>query len=60
MPEKSRAGYMVKYQKEHYKRVSVLFSHNLYESIKAAAAASGESVNGYIKRAVEKRLTEQE
>ena len=61
MPEnKSRADYMTAYKKAKYKRVPLDISPAFYERIKAAAAASGESVNGYIKKAVEKRLTESE
>lgn len=33
-----------------------MFKKEKYEEIKAAATAAGESVNGYIKKAVDQRM----
>ena len=52
----NKAGYDVKYAKEHLKRIPLDVRKDKYEEIKAAAEASGESVNGYIKKAIDDRL----
>ncbi len=46
----------LKYAKTHYKRVPLDLDFSKYEEIKTAADAAGESVNGFIKSAVEARL----
>lgn len=48
--------YTLKYAKEKLKRVPLDVTKEKYEQIKAAAEKSGESVNGYIKTAVEQRM----
>ena len=45
-----------KYVKNNYDRINVTFSKGDREKIKAAADAVGESVNSYIKKAVEQRM----
>ena len=45
-----------KYAKENLKRIPLDVQKEKYEEIKAAAAAAGESVNGYIKTAVDMRM----
>ena len=49
-------GYTEKYAKEHLKRVPLDVRKEKYEEIKAAADKAGESVNGFIKRAIDDRL----
>lgn len=44
------------YKKDHYKRIPLEVTFEKYEQIKAAADNNSESVNGYIKKAVDKRL----
>ncbi len=46
----------IKYRKENVKRIPLDVQKEKYEEIKAAAAAAGESVNGYIKTAVDMRM----
>ena len=45
-----------KYAKENLKRIPLDVQKEKYEEIKAAATAAGESVNGYIKSAVDMRM----
>ena len=54
MPESSaKAKYDIEYAKTKLKRVPLDVKKEKYEEIKAAATAAGESVNGYIKNAVD-------
>lgn len=45
-----------KYVKKNYDRINVTFPKGQKEIITQAATAAGESVNGYIKKAVEERM----
>ena len=45
-----------KYKERAYKRIPLDVRLEMAEEIKAAAEACGESVNGYIKRAIEDRM----
>ncbi len=45
-----------KYKKAHLKRVPLDLKLEEYQEVKVAAEASGESVNGYIKKAIRLRL----
>lgn len=45
-----------RYMKKNYDRVLVTFKKGDKERIQVAAEKSGESVNGYIKTAVEQRM----
>lgn len=45
-----------KYVKNNYDRINVTFIKGQKELIQAAATAAGETVNGYIKKAVEQRM----
>ena len=57
MPESSaKAKYDIDYAKTKLKRVPLDVQKEKYEEIKAAATAAGESVNGYIKKAVDQRM----
>lgn len=51
-----RKEYLYNYQKEKLKRVALNLKKDKYEEVKAAADATGESVSGYIKKAVDIRL----
>ena len=53
--EKKKA-YNVEYAKTHLKRIPLEVQLSKFEEIKAAAEAAGQSVNGYIKEAVDTRL----
>lgn len=45
-----------KYRKNNYHRVPLDLQHDDYEKLKAAAGAAGESINGFIKKAVFARI----
>ena len=47
---------MYNYAKKNLKRIPLDVQKEKYEEIKAAATAAGESVNGYIKKAVDERM----
>lgn len=47
---------MYNYAKKNLKRIPLDVPREKYDVIKAAATAAGESVNGYIKKAVEERM----
>ena len=57
MPEIStKAKYDIEYAKNKLKRIPLDVQKEKYEEIKADATAAGESVNGYIKKAVDQRM----
>ena len=45
-----------KYNQTHLKRVPLDLRKEDYERLAAAAAAAGESINGYIKKAIDLRM----
>ena len=45
-----------KYREKSIKRIPLDVQKEKYEEIKMAAEAAGESVNGYIKKAVDRRM----
>ena len=46
----------LKYAKTNLKRIPLDVQISKYEEIKAAAGAAGETVNGYIKKAIDIRM----
>lgn len=56
MTPTNRNEYMYEYAKEKLKRIPLDVQKEKYEEIKAAADAAGESVNGYIKTAIDQRM----
>ena len=57
MPTKEdKAKYDINYAKAKLKRIPLDVQKEKYEQIKAAAVRSGESVNGYIKKAIDERI----
>lgn len=56
MAEQDRTEYFLKYAKTHYKRIPLDVSKEKYEQIRSAASNAGESVNGYIKTAIDTRM----
>lgn len=53
--EKSKV-YVAKYKSDNIKRVPLDMQRTLYEAIQAHAQARGESVNGFIKRAIQETM----
>ena len=51
-----KTQYNLKYAKEHVKRIPLDVSIQKYNEIKEASQQVGESVNGYIKKAIDDRL----
>ena len=51
-----RKDYLYKYAKDNLKRIPLDVTKDKYDQIKAAADTAGESVNGFIKRAIDERL----
>ena len=45
-----------KYKSAHYKRIPLDVPIEFYDKVKAAADAAGQSVNGYIKSAIEEKI----
>ena len=57
MPTKEdKAKYDMQYAKAKLKRIPLDVQKEKYEEIKAAAERAGESVNGYIKKAIDDRI----
>jgi hypothetical protein len=51
-----RKQYLVGYKKEKIKRIPLDVKPEFYDAIKRAADKNGESVNGFIKRAIRTEL----
>ena len=47
---------MIEYAKRNIKRVPLDVQKDQYERIKTAAEMAGQSVNGYIKKAIDERM----
>lgn len=52
----AKTKYNMEYAKNKLKRIPLDVQKEKYEEIKAAADAAGESVNGYIKAAIDQRM----
>lgn len=57
---KEISKYKIDYAKEHYKRIPLDVTPDKYDEIKKTSARMGESVNGYIKKAINDRLKRNE
>lgn len=56
MSAKNRNEYLYDYAREKLKRIPLDVQKEKYEEIKAAAERANESVNGYIKKAIDERM----
>lgn len=52
----SKKKYNLEYAKKKLKRIPLDVKVEKYEEIKTAAATSGETINGYIKKAIDERM----
>lgn len=52
----SKKKYNLEYAKKKLKRIPLDVQVEKYEEIKAAAKTAGETVNGYIKKAIDERM----
>lgn len=51
-----RKKYLNNYDKENYKRIPLNLRPDEYQELKRAADAAGESINGYIKKAIKEKI----
>ena len=51
-----KADYDIKYAKQNLKRIPLDVKKEKYEEIKATAERVGETINGYIKKAIDERM----
>lgn len=56
----NKKKYSLEYAKKHIKRVPLDMQIEKYEEVKKASEKAGETVNGYIKKAIELRLQSHE
>ena len=54
--KRNKKRYDAEYTREHLKRIPLNVQLSEYEQIRAAAGAAKESVNGYIKESVRRRM----
>ena len=54
-----KTEYKNQWQRDHADRINLILPKGKKEIIKAAAEAVGESVNGYIKNAIDQRIEAQ-
>lgn len=52
----NKKKYNAEYAKENLKRIPLDVQKAKYEEIKSAADQAGETVNGYIKKAIDERI----
>lgn len=55
----NKVKYQIDYAKKNYKRVPLDLTKSKYDEIKAASDKAGETVNGYIKHAIDDRLNKE-
>ena len=56
MVNENKAKYDMEYAKNNLKRIPLDVQKSKYDEIKAAALEAGETINGYIKRAIDERI----
>ncbi len=54
--KQNKRKYTSEWKKVNIKRINLEVSHDKYNQIKQAADTSGDSVNGYIKKAIDEKL----
>lgn len=54
--KENKRNYNIEYAKKNYKRIPLDVQRSKYDEIAQAAENVGESVNGYIKKAIDTRL----
>ena len=53
---RKKVEYNINYAKTHFKRIPLDVQKEKYEQIKDHASATGESINGFIKRAIDETM----
>lgn len=56
MPSTNKAEYDMQYAKQNLKRIPLNVQKEKYAEIQSAAQKAGESINGYIKKAIDERM----
>lgn len=56
MSEKNRTEYINQYKRDNYKRVSFELKKEKFEEVKTHALERSETVNGFIKRAIDETM----
>lgn len=60
MQKESQSRATAKYKKSHIKRVALEMQKEYFENVlKPAAETAGETVNGYIKKAIARRIEDE-
>ena len=54
--KENKRNYNIEYAKKNYQRIPLDVQRSKYDEISQAAENVGESVNGYIKKAIDTRL----
>ena len=54
--KQNKNKYNNEWKRKNVKRIGLEVSHEKYKEIKQAADTSGDSVNGYIKKAIDEKL----
>lgn len=57
---KKKVQYNIEYAKKNYKRVPLDITLDKYNELKSASDKAGETINGYIKKAIDMRMSSQE
>lgn len=55
--QENKNKYINKWKKDNVKRICLEISPDKFQQIKASTEKTGESVNGYIKKAIDDRLS---
>ena len=56
MSKEKKYKYITEYKKEHLKRIPLEVTKEKYDLIKEHATANNETVNGFIKRAIDETM----
>ncbi|MDO4301066.1 MAG: hypothetical protein Q4D26_06710 [Clostridia bacterium] len=58
--KEKKAKYNIEYAKKNLKRIPLDVTKEKYQEIKNASEKAGESVNGYIKKAIDDRMNNEQ
>lgn len=58
--KEKKAKYNIEYAKKNLKRIPLDVTKEKYQEIKNASEKAGESVNGYIKKAIDNRMNNEQ
>lgn len=58
--KEKKTKYNIEYAKKNLKRIPLDVTKEKYQEIKRASEKAGESVNGYIKKAIDNRMNDEQ